>query len=366
MERIRCAGRMTFRDYMQAALYDAEFGYYNTEPLKIGASGDYYTSSNIHPAFGAILAKTFVELWDQLDDKNAVALVEIGAGTGQLAFDVLQALRDEQAEVFQQLSYTIVEQSPAMQARQREKLKEYTGKVSWRELQELGPVTGIVFSNEVVDALPVHRVRFSRNAIEEQFVVVEKKLCGVKSEIEKENDSEEEKLEFVWHELSTERLAGYIKRAGVRFFAGQMIEINLDAIDWLEKMSCVIDKGFLLTIDYGDLAAHLYSPDRREGTLRCFYKHTLTDAPLERIGEQDITASVNFSALIEYGEDFGFEKVSYERQSNFLFRQGLIERIAAMESAGTIENLKDRLAIKNLLAPGGVSDNFRVLLQKKT
>ena len=127
----------------------------------------------------------------------------------------------------------------------------------------------------------------------------------------------------------------------------------------------MIEQGFLVTIDYGDLAAHLYAPDRRNGTLRCFQKHTLTDTPLERIGEQDITASVNFSALIDYGEESGFEKLSYERQTNFLFRHGLIERIAAMEHNGTMDNLQDRLAIKNLLVPGGVSDNFRVLVQQK-
>jgi SAM-dependent MidA family methyltransferase len=367
IERVERQGRMTFREFMQVALYDAQFGYYNTESLKIGAAGDYYTSSNVHPAFGAILAQTFVELWSQLEGKNSYSLVEMGAGSGQLAFDVLTALREEHATVFQQLSYTIVEQSPVMQARQRDKLKEFADQVCWHNLQELElePITGLAFSNEFVDALPVHRVRFSPQGMEEQYIDVEKNPSENRSAIEPEKDSEEKKLALIWRELSDTKLADYSKRAGLRFIEGQVIEINLEAIDWLKKMSGVIESGFLLTIDYGDLAVHLYSPDRREGTLRCFYKHTLTNAPLERVGEQDITASVNFSALIDYGEDFGFEKVSYERQTNFLFRQGLIERIAAMENAGTIDNLKDRLAIKNLLAPGGVSDNFRVLVQRK-
>lgn len=365
LARIHRDGQMTFREFMQTALYDTELGYYNTERLKIGATGDYYTSSNVHTAFGAILAKTFVELWAQLEDKNSCALVEIGAGTGQLALDVLIALREEHAEVFQRTSYTIVEQSPVMQSRQRDKLKGFEEKVCWRNLQELEPITGIVFSNEFVDALPVHRLRFSPHKIEEQYVVVEKKLSQNPPTIEQENASEAEKLAFIWGELSSAKLAEYIKRAGVRFFEGQVIEVNLEAIEWLENLSTLIEKGFLVTIDYGDLAAHLYAPDRREGTLRCFYQHTLTDAPLARVGEQDITASVNFSALMDYGQDFGFEKVSYERQTNFLFRQGLIDRIAAMETGETLDNLKDRLAIKNLLAPGGVSDNFRVLIQRR-
>ena len=121
-----------------------------------------------------------------------------------------------------------------------------------------------------------------------------------------------------------------------------------------------------MTIDYGDTSAHLYGRDRAGGTLRSFYKHRLVESPLERVGEQDITASVNFTALIEYGRDFGFETVSYERQTAFLIRMGLIERIAAMQAAdGSVDDLKERLAVKNLFVPGGVSDNFRVLIQKK-
>lgn len=339
---------------MQAALYDAEFGYYNSQRLQIGATGDYYTSGNVHAAFGAILAKAFAELLPQLEDAGRFALVEMGAGTGQLAYDVLSALRDEHPQIFQRTDYTIVEQSPVMRARQKEKLQPFAVHMDWRDLQELQAVRGIVFSNELVDALPVHRLRFSRQGIEEQLVAVE--ALG----------SEEERLALVWGALSDDRLADYSRRMAVGFLEGQVFEVNLAALEWLKKMSEVIDRGFLLTIDYGDLAPHLYSPDRRQGTLRCFYRHTLTDAPLERIGEQDITASVNFSALIDFGSEFGFEKLSYERQTNFLFRYGLIERIAAMEINGAVDNLQDRLAVKNLLAPGGVSDNFRVLIQRKT
>jgi SAM-dependent MidA family methyltransferase len=377
IHRINREGPISFRDFMQAALYDAEFGYYNTQRLKIGASGDYYTSSNVHPAFGAILAKAFVELWHQLDEEDQFAIVELGAGSGQLATDVLQALRDEHQNLFDEVRYTIVEQSPVMRARQREKLKAFAGKVEWRELQKLmrEPISGIVFSNELVDAFPVHRVRFAPGRLEELFVAVknssEQKTAGEGGIEDCEmsqpgGDWQQKKLALVWQAQANAKLADYIKRTGVRFFENQIIEINLDAIRWLESLSTAIARGFLLTIDYGDVAAHLYAQERREGTLRCFSNHRLTDSVLARIGEQDITASVNFSALIEYGKDFGFETLSYERQSNFLFRQGLVERIAAMENAGTMDDLKDRLAIKNLLAPGGVSDNFRVLVQRKS
>jgi SAM-dependent MidA family methyltransferase len=354
--RIISEGVMSFRDFMQAALYDAELGYYNTERLKIGAAGDYYTSSNVHPAFGAILAQAFVGLWKAVDSKNGLPfnLVEMGAGSGQLALDILSALQQEQGEFFGRTRYTIVEQSPVMRERQAEKLREFGERVGWRAFAELEPCAAIFFSNELVDAMPVHRLRFNRERIEELYVTVESN-----------EPKGEPRLALKWGNPSRPELLNYLNRTQVKFFEGQIIEINLEAISWIEHLSHLLEKGFLVTIDYGDLAYHLYSMERREGTLRCFYKHTMTDKPLERVGEQDITASVNFSALIDYGTDYGFEKVSYERQTNFLFRYGLIERIAAMEAADTIDDLQKRLTLKNLFVPGGVSDNFRVLIQKR-
>jgi SAM-dependent MidA family methyltransferase len=128
----------------------------------------------------------------------------------------------------------------------------------------------------------------------------------------------------------------------------------------------ILDAGFLVTIDYGDRAALLYGADRREGTLRSFYRHQLTDSVLDRVGEQDITASVNFTALMDYGQEKGLETVSYERQASFLFSNGLIERTASLEKAPIEDqDVSARLAVKNLFVPGGVSDNFRVLIQRK-
>ena len=326
-----------------------ELGYYNTARLKIGAAGDYYTSSNVHPAFGAVLARAFAKLWSELTGERPLTLVEMGAGTGQLALDVMTAMRDEHDLIFDGLSYVIVESSPAMRARQQERLTDFSERVRWQTLNDIerNPISGIFFSNELVDAMPVHRVRFTKGRIEEHHVT-----------------ARDERLALVWDEPSTPKLIDYIERAGVNFAEGQVIEINLEASAWLESLSRAIERGFLVTIDYGDIAGHLYGPDRAGGTLRSFYRHTLVDSPLERIGEQDITASVNFTALIEIGRDFGFETLSYERQTSFLIRNGLIERIRATERE-TVDDLKERLAVKNLFVPGGASDNFRVLIQKK-
>jgi len=351
LEQIRRDGPLSFRDFMQLALYDSELGYYNTERLKIGPAGDYYTSSNLHPAFGATLARAFAELWREAFDGESLVLVEMGAGTGQLAADVLTALGDEQPELFRDLCYVIIEASPAMRARQHERLMGFGERARWRTLEEIArqPITAICFANELVDALPVHRVRWQLGGTQEQFVGLEG-----------------ERLALHWHAPSEPELMRYVECLALPLRENQIIEINLDALRWLGQVSQALHHGFLVTIDYGDVAAHLYAHDRPQGTLRSFYRHQLIDSPLERIGEQDITASVNFTALIEHGRDYGFETVSYERQTAFLLRHGLIERIAAMHKADeTLEDVKARLAIKNLFVPGGASDNFRVLVQQK-
>ena len=360
MARIKSEGPLTFRDFMQAALYDREHGYYNTARSKIGPEGDYYTAGNVHPAFGAVLARSFVEMWNEVsrDASERFTIVEMGAGTGRLAADILTAIRDERPAIFDRVTYVIVELSPAMITRQRNELARFAGRIQWRRIEGIArdPIAGIFFSNELIDAMPVHRVRLARGRIEELYVIVKPAS----------KPDDRERLTLMWDHPSNDDLAGYVERAAAPLKEGQIIEINLDAIAWLARLSQAVGRGFLVTIDYGDLASHLYGPDRARGTLRSFHNHRLVDSPLERIGEQDITASVNFTALIEYGRDFGFETVSYERQTAFLIRMGLIERIAATEDAsGSVDDLKQLLAVKNLFVPGGVSDNFRVLIQKR-
>jgi SAM-dependent MidA family methyltransferase len=347
--RIEREGPMSFRDFMQEALYDHNHGYYNTDRLKIGVEGDYYTSGNVHPAFGAIVGRCAVELWGN-GLSGPLTLVEMGAGTGQLAFDVLTALGEEHSPRVGLARYIIIDTSPAMRALQRRKLEPFEDRVEWRDLEEAerSPLEAIFFSNELFDALPVHLLRLSSAGVEESYVSVISN-----------------RLRSIWKRPSTERLARYLQAMQVELSEGQIVEAGLDAIELLARVSRAIERGYLITIDYGDVAGHLYSPERRLGTLRSFYRHRLIESPLERPGEQDITASVNFTALIEYGREFGLELMSYERQSAFLLRMGLIERIAAMGASETGDDLKSRLAIKNLFVPGGVSDNFRVLIQRK-
>jgi SAM-dependent MidA family methyltransferase len=350
--RIEREGPITFRDFMQTALYDPDYGYYNSERLKIGPQGDYYTSSNVHPAFGRILARAFAGLWSDFtadDASQPMTIVEMGAGSGQLACDVLTAMRDQHLPGG--VDYVIVESSPPMRQQQGELLAHFSSSIRWCRLEELVRVaiTGILFSNELIDAMPVHCVRLKGCRLEEQYVTLAA-----------------EGLTLQWNAPSTPNLISYLERAGVQMAEGQIAEVNLDAIEWLAKVSGALDRGFLITIDYGDLSGLLCGPDRRSGTLRSFYNHALSDSQLQRVGDQDITASVNFTALMEYGQDFGFETISYERQAAFLIRMGLIEMIAEQKNTRlSREGLKEQLALKNLFVPGGVSDNFRVLIQRK-
>ena len=353
VERINREGPITFRDFMQAALYDPELGYYNTERLKIGPDGDYYTSSNVHSAFGAVLARAFAEMW--ADAGEPLTLVEMGPGTGRLASDVLSAMLAEHPDLLNRLTYVLVETSDTMRKRQQDNLLSFEDQVACSPLGELEQkgIQGIVFSNEFVDALPVHRVCRIDDRLREMYV-------------EAASPGSANRLRATWGNTSTTMLDEYVDRMKVSLRDEQMIEINLDAIEWFERISRVLERGFLVTVDYGDLAEVLYAPERRSGTVRSFYRHRLIDSPFDRIGEQDITSSVNFTALIENGRDIGFELVSYERQTAFLIRMGLIERIAARCGPNeSLENQLERLAVKNLFVPGGVSDNFRVLIQRR-
>jgi len=350
IDRILKVGPISFRDFMEIALYDPDHGYYNTEQLKIGADGDYYTSSNVHPVFGGILAEAFVQLLP-----NLTTLLEFGAGTGQLAFDIITSIRDDHPEIFENLNYTIVETSPIMQKRQKERLVSFEGKVRWQTIAELRnqQIRGIIFSNEFVDALPFHRVRSIAGKLEELFLDASRQTIP-------------ERFEARWQKPSSDGLQRYVERIGVELREQQEVEINLDAIEWLTGVSQMLREGHVVTIDYGDLARDLWTPQRRHGTIRSFRNHRLVDSPYEFIGEQDITASVNFTALIEYGRDLGLDTISFERQTAFLMRMGIIERITEIDgSRQSLEDLKSRLAIKNLVVPGGISDSFRVLIQKR-
>jgi SAM-dependent MidA family methyltransferase len=349
--RILQEGPIPFRDFMEMALYDLEQGYYSRLKV-IGPRGDYYTNTNIHPLFGELLADKLASLLTTLHTETELAVVEVGAGTGQLAEDILHCFQEHYPGLSRSLTYVIAERSPAFRLVQRERLGGF-GCVRWRALTEFEPgsMSGVIFSNELIDALPVHRVVRRGREFRELFV-----------------DWRGGRFVWVPGDLSTDELRQLVSGWEGLLEEGQMAEVNLSAVQYLCQAASVLREGYVVTIDYGEVRPRLYSPARREGTLRCFYQHTLTDNPFERIGEQDITASVDFTLLMESGEQIGLPTVEFKRQREFMLEQGLIDRLQEMDAAeqNSLASLKSKLAAKHLLMPGALGDHFKLLIQKKS
>ncbi|MBI3951196.1 MAG: SAM-dependent methyltransferase [Acidobacteria bacterium] len=349
--RIRQQGPISFCQFMEMALYDPEQGYY-TRCREIGPQGDYYTSANIHPLFGELLGEKFVSLLAACDGLTELTIVEVGAGTGHLAKDILRYLPSYHPDLFEQLTYIISELSPAFRIVQQQRLQQFHC-VQWVALSDLGPesVNGIIFSNELIDALPVHRIMRQGKRLRELFV-----------------DWRDGQFVWVPGHISTPELAQWLSSRDVALEEGQIVEVNLNAMDYLDLAAAVLRGGYLVTIDYGELRSQLYSSAHREGTLRCFTKHVVTDNPFERIGEQDITASVDFTLLIEYGEQVGLETVEFKCQREFMLEQGLIERLVGLgrSDQDPLDQLKSQLAAKHLLMPGALGDHFKLLIQRKS
>lgn len=360
VKRIICQrGPIPFRDFMELALYHPREGYY-TRLGDIGPGGDYYTSANIHPLFGELLAEKFVRLFRTMTEADAslspeqaerLTLVEIGAGTGQLAEDILRALQVHHPSLSERLSYRIIERSPRLTSRQQARLRSFAG-VTWDRWEDFAPgsLTAIVFSHEVLDAFPVHRVVNRGGRLQELYVALQGDELG-----------------WALGELTDPRLAEYLRQVDIQLDDGQIADIALDIVPWLRSVSRVLAGGFLVTIDYGDTAPNLYTLPRREGTLRCFFRHTLVTDPLIRIGDQDITASVDFTLLVEMGRRFGLEPVEFTSLRRCLLDLGLLDRLERLLQTGRTPDatLRDRLAVKHFLLPGAFGENFKVLVQKK-
>ena len=352
-DRLARVGRITFSEFMRLALYDAREGYYASAREPFGASGDFYTASQVHEVFGALLADEFAAVWQSLERPSDFTIIELGAGRGELACDALAALQEKHADCFSSARYVICEISERLRERQRDRLAEFGSRVVWvNELEELGaPVNGVVFSNEFFDALPVHLVQWRDGRLREIYV----------------ERAADDRLQFCEDELSSVALADYWQRVGAPLEEGQRAEINLEAVQWIKRIAQVLARGRVITIDYGDVAERLYTDERMVGTLRCFYRHTLNDQPLERIGEQDITASVNFTALMEYGRDVGLKTISFARQTDYLIKLGVLERAADLARQAEGESpqaLQHRLALKQLFVPQGIAAYFKVLVQR--
>ena len=343
---IRVKGPITFEKFMSAALYDPEFGYYNTQTRKIGREGDFYTSSYLHPVFGAIIARQIQEMWDLLGRPDNFRIVEMGAGAGYFCKDLLDSLKH--TDFMNVLQYTIIEQSPVMMEIQQRLLSGFSDRIEWASaLKEYRSITGCIFSNELLDAFPVHLVRMEDN-LKEVYLDFDEK-SGF---IERTGD------------LSIEEISHYFRDFSIEIEKGHITEVNLRIKDWLNEINGALERGFIITIDYGYPSWDYYSEDRNRGTMLCYHKHRINENPYVNVGEQDITAHVNFSSVKKWGEEIGIRTAGYCGQGAFMVSLGIDDYMnKIIESSNDFQFEIAR--IKKLILPQGMGESHKVMIQHK-
>jgi SAM-dependent MidA family methyltransferase len=354
-QRITRQGRITFAEFMAACLYEPGLGYYTSPGRKVGAEGDFYTSISVHAAFGRVIAREIAQMWRCMGSPETFTLVECGAGNGRLACDVMDYLAEREAVLSGGLRLVLVEKEPSLEAAQREMLTGHADRVTWLSPDEFSSgrftFSGCLYSNELIDALPVQRVVMTADGLQEIYVTIKDGELGEET-----------------GPLSTPAIEEYLARIAVELAPGQQAEINLAAPLWLAAASRALQAGFILTIDYGFPATELYAPHRARGTLLCYHRHQIEENPYIRLGSQDITAHVDFSTLMKFGEELGLRSEWFGEQYRFLLSVGIVEEIEEIERSDATDEhkLKLRLALKKLIMPeGGMGDTFRLLVQSK-
>lgn len=350
---IAAAGPLPFVRFMELALYHPQFGYYMRAPEhtieRIGWHGDFYTSSDVHPILGHALAKQAAQMDRLLGRPDRFTVTEMGPGKGLLAHHFLSACQRRFGSLFERLHYVLIDRSPAMQTLQRRNLATWSDRpnlITWMDdLGELAPenVTGLFLSNELIDSFPVHRIHVTTERIEELWV-----------------DYRNGQFIECLGPLSSEALADHVRQRSDNWPTGYRTEINLQALSWMKQVARVLHQGFVLTIDYGHTAQDFYRPDRKRGTFLCYSRHSINEEPFLRVGEQDMTAHVDFTALALTGEEHGLRTTGFTNQLSFLMGLGVEPMIEQLEPDGP-----EFKAAIHLLRPNGMGTTFKVLIQHK-
>ncbi len=319
------------------ALYDAEHGFYSSGRARIGRGGDFFTNVSVGPLFGQMLARQFEQMWELLGKPHEFTLVEQGANNGDFARDVLQAAKGEFREA---LRCTLVEPAPILRARQQENLRDFSANVTWCEsLEALAPFSGVHFSNELFDALPVHLVRFVDGEWRECFV-----------------DGD---LQLIDGAPSSEALRARIEKLALPGIENYETEVNLDALNLMDEIAKKLSRGYTLAIDYGFPRDVFYAPERARGTLTAHARHRRSFNPLELVGESDLTAHVDFTSLAERGVATGCALAGFTDQHHFL------ASLAQYFFASSAPDAKQARALQTLMHPQFLGTVFKVLALQK-
>lgn len=355
-EEIVKKGVISFARFMELALYCPETGYYETESGKVGRGGDFITSVSTGNLFGQLLAFQFAEWLQQLKIQNEkLKIIEVGAHDGKLANDILTWLQTQRLDLFSEIEYVIIEPSARRQSWQRETLKQFSSVRWFTDFENLklkirnSKLSGIFFSNELLDAFPVHRFGWdakNKNWFEWGVTVENEKLAWAKLE----NPSS-----VIRH---WELPAALLEVLPDNY----TIETSPAAENWWREAAGILAHGKLLAIDYGFGADEMFSPSRTRGTLRAYYKHRITDDLLANPGEQDLTAHVNFSAIQKVGEAAGLATESFSSQAKFLTQ--ILARTQTDKSFGEWNQSRTR-QFQTLTHPEHFGRAFRVLVQAR-
>lgn len=344
-DRIRQYGCITFAEYMNMALYDPDYGYYTSGRKTVGTDGDFITSASLGPAFGAMVAEWIAGRYAEMGCPDGFEVVEIGAGKGLLCASIMVHLRDSHGTLYDSIKYRIIEapilrDAPAPFGKPL--TEEFPGKILMSDsLDDLadGSIIGCIISNELPDAFPVHLVSTADGTLNEIYITLD-----------------DDMFTEVVGELSSPAIAGYFQDLGINLPDGYRTEANMEAVDWIRKTAGKLNKGFILTIDYGYIAEEYYSPKRMTGTLVCYHRHTYNENPYTRIGLQDITAHIDFLSLMNAGSSAGFSVFAFTSQREFLISQGMHAYLRA--------NPSQRRVAQALMDPDGLG-GFKVLIQRK-
>lgn len=343
---------ITFAEYMETCLYAPEYGYYMKAKQKIGKQGDFYTSSTVHPVFAETIALFIEKVTQKWSAPDSINFIEMGAGTGLFATQLLDALRTHNRQLYESITYIILEKSPYHIQLQEEQLEPHSQRVQWvSQISEL-PSTGVVFANELFDAFPVHLVQKRNGTLFEKVVRYDEMSDSLK--------------EDVVHCTNT-HISDYLHEHKIVLTDGQALEIPLAAQAWMKKTVQHINEGLFMTFDYGYTNEELQLPQHRQGSLLCYHNHQVDDRYYEKPGEKDITYHVHFDALRNNALENGWKLEGLFPQTEFLMMCGILNLLEEHQATDPFQNsvAKKNRAIRQLISPEGISGAFKVLMLTK-
>lgn len=337
-------GMIPYAEFIETVLYHPKQGYYMKDGEKIGGEGDFYTTSNVSELYGAMIAKWFGQIVIKYELPPVVC--EVGAGTGSFAQSFIKEWNHSMSIP---LEYTLVEASPFHRKLQQEKIEmnEYIRQLE--DLKLVKPFEGLLFSNELFDALPVHVIQKKNSKLYEIMVSVEDNRLS-------------EKL----IPLKDERILDYLHMEQIELNEGQRMEIPLSMVNLIQSLSNVLKKGIAVTVDYGYTNEEWMEPSHRNGSLRGYCKHKMIDDIFKQPGKMDITSHVHFDGLIDIGEHAGLSYIDKLRQDEFFLAIGILNELQDHYDPNPFsEKSKRNRAIRSLIMPSGISPSFQVVLQQK-